>query len=241
MRICESVLVTSVVLLVSGVGRLYAAPLDSTLYTTYAMYEGSTTVGFTVCGSLPQSGGCYGGGTMGPFVKVGAMIEGNPSQNLTKGTVTRYLYVVDVGYGSQKNGAALYIYKRVDTITQSTDTINVTLFNTIILPLSGGSGTVVHMAANNGFLFVGTNHDELAVELKKSTLVFSQYGGGPSGVGVSAITSDPYGYVTTTWGTTTSSFGCVVTGPNGVGEQEGGGALLFMLNTIQAMVPAALP
>ena len=167
------------------------------------------------------------------------MIEGNPAQNAKKGTVTRYLYVVDVAAGSGANEVALYIYKKVDTITQSFDTVSVTLFKTLTLPLTGGAATVAYMAANPTFLFIGTNQDELAVEVTKKNLAVSQIGEF-SGLNVSAITADAYGYITLTWGSSGGASGFLVLAPNGGGEEDGGGAS-FMLNTVQATLPSTTP
>ena len=148
-----------------------------------------------VCGSLPQTEGCYGSASIGPFGRVGAMIEGSPVQNVKKGTVTRFIYVVDVAAGSGANQVVLYIYKKVDTINQSDDSISVTLFNTVNLPLTGGAATVAYMAANPTFLYIGTNQDESAVQVTKKTLALSQIGEF-SGLNIGAITADAYGYVT---------------------------------------------
>src|SRR5271163_5333326 len=112
---------------------LHAAAIDSTLYTYYNIGTDLTGISLTVCGSLPDSDGCYGSGSMGPFGRVGSMIEGNPAQNVKKGTVTRYIYVVDVASGSGGDGVALYVYKKVDTISGSDDSVAVTLYKTISL------------------------------------------------------------------------------------------------------------
>jgi hypothetical protein len=92
------------------------------------------------------------------------MIEGNPAQNLLKGTVTRYIYMLDVAYGVNGDGVGLYVYKKVDTVTSSDDAVSVTLFKTVSLPLTGGSATVASIAASNKFLFIGTNQNDLAVQ-----------------------------------------------------------------------------
>jgi hypothetical protein len=201
------------------------------LFTTY-FTEGQTQVTLIVCGSLPQTEGCYGSASLGPFGRVGAMIEGSAAQSVKKGTVTRYLYIVDVAAGSGANEVALYVYKKVDTITQSDDTVTVTLFKTITLPLTGGTATVAYMAANPTFLFIGTNQDELAVEVTKKNLALTQIGEF-SGLNMSGITVDAYGYVTLTWGSSGGSSGFLVLAPNG-GEEEDGGGAQFMLNTSQA-------
>lgn len=226
--------------LVIGAIPVHAASLDSTLFTNYTMNTARTNLTWYVCGSLPGTSGCYGSGFLGPFGKVGAMIEGLPAQNLTKGTVTRYIYVLDENYASGLNGVALYVYKKVDTIAGGSDTITVTLFKTVILPLTGGTSTVSSMAANQKFLYLGTNQDGFAVQLKKSTFAISQYAEISGAATVESITADHYGFITTTWITSSGSTGFNVIDPNGL-VQEGGGGSQFMLNTIQAVRPTTLP
>jgi hypothetical protein len=226
--------------LLIGAVPLHGANLDSTLFTNYTMDAARTTVTWYVCGSLPGTSGCYGAGFLGPFGKVGAMIEGLPTQNLTKGAVTRAIYVLDENYASGINGVALFVYKKVDTIAGGSDAITVTLFKTVILPLTGGTSTVSSMAANPKFLFLGTNQDGFAVQLKKSTFAISQYAEISGDATVESITADHYGFVTTTWKTSSGSTGFNVIDPNGL-VQEGGGGSEFMLNTVQAVQPTTLP
>jgi hypothetical protein len=229
-----------ILVFLAGSVSLHAAALDSTLFTTYTMNATRTNLSWTVCGSLPTTEGCYGSGTLSPFGKIGAIIEGFPAQNLNKGTVTRYIYVLDVDYASGANGVALYVYKKVDTINSSDDSITVTLYKTVILPLTGGTSTLASMAANKKFLFIGTNQDDLAVQLTKSTLAFTQYGVVSGPATVIAITSDAYGFVTTTWLTATNTEAFNVIDPNGLTQEDGGGGS-FMLNTNQAVQPSTLP
>jgi len=229
-----------IMVLLAGTAPLYGAMLDSTLFTTYTMDTNRTNLNFTVCGSVGTTSGCYGSGSLGPFGKVSAIVEGLPAQNLARGTVTRYIYVLDVNFASGANGVALYVYKKVDTITASGDTIAITLFKTVTLPLTGSSSTVAAMAANKNFLYVGTNQDGLAVQVKKSTFALTQYGEISGPATVQAITSNQYGFVTTTWITSSKSQAFNVIDPNGV-PQEGGGGGSFMLNTIQALPPSTLP
>jgi hypothetical protein len=227
----------ALVLLLSGSVSLHAAALDANLYATYDSQPPYTSIYFTVCGSLPQSEGCYGGGGLGPFGLIGSMIEGNPSQNLKNGTVTRYIYVLDVAYGSSGNDVALYVYKRVDTITASYDSISVSLSKTIGLPLAGGSGTVAYMAANKNFLFIGTSQNGMVSILKKSNLTISQYG--DASLPLASITGDQYGFVTVEAGSGESAQ-FQVFDPNGNYGEDGGGAE-FMLNTIQGTPPSTAP
>jgi hypothetical protein len=227
--------------LVIGAVPVHGASLDSTLFTTYTMNTARTNLNWLVCGSLPGTYGCYGSGFLGTFGKIGAMVEGFPAQNLSKGTVTRYIYVVDENYASGLNGVALFVYKKVDTIAGGGDTITVTLFKTVLLPLTGGTSTVSSMAANQKFLYLGTNQDVFAVQLKKSTFAISQYAESGTALGVDSITADHYGFITTTWIDKTGSPSIFdVIDPNGLVQEEGGGSQ-FMLNTIQAVRPTTLP
>lgn len=204
---------------------------DSTLFTTYNMNTTRTNVSWVVCGSTQLSEGCFSSGNLGPFGNVGALLEGNASVNQTTNTVTRSIYVVDVASGSNGRGVTLYVYTKTDMVTTSFDTVNVTLSNTLSLPLRGGAGGVhASMAANNNFLFVGTNQSPVAVEIRKANFAVSQISGFDPPINVSAITTDPYGYVTITFGSFANfDNGFVVIGPNG-SEQEDGGGADFMLN-----------
>jgi hypothetical protein len=211
------------------------AALDSTLYTTYTMTSDETSVSWIVCGSTAQSSGCYGSGSIGPFVKLGAIMEGNPS---TKGNVvTRAIYAVDSGNSS----VVLYVYRKTDTITSSFDTVSVTLARTVTLQLTGGSTAQTSMAANTGFLFIGTDQSPNAYEVKKSNLSLTQIGGFSPPLNVTAITADQYGYVTVTQGEPSAgATGFTVIGPDGFAVEDGGGAP-FMLNTVTATLSSTLP
>ena len=97
-----------------------------------------TIVDWNVCGSLPGSSGCYGSGTLGPFGRIGALLEGEPKTDRNANTVTRAIYVLDYASGPNQNEVVLYVYTKVDTITTDSDTVTVTLSQTISLPLVGG-------------------------------------------------------------------------------------------------------
>ena len=221
--------------------RTYAAPIDSTLYTSYFFGTGYQNLTLIVCGSTTQSSGCFGSAGLGPFGKVGAMIEGNPSYNLKTSTVTRRIYIVDKASGTAGTGVTLYVYKKTDTITASFDTIAVTLTNTLQLPLTGGANAICSMAANNGYLFIGTDQSPQAVRVQKSNLSTQGIGGFSPPINVTSITSDKYGYVTVTFGGFTSGEdGFYTFGPNGQGVGDGGGAW-FMLSTDSGLSTSALP
>jgi hypothetical protein len=208
-----------------------AKPIDSTLFTTYFLGSGDSELYWSVCGSTQETGGCYGSGSMGPFGRVGSLLESTPSQNAKLGTVTRYIYVVDVASGSSGNGVDLYVYKKVDTISPSSDSVTVTLYKSVSLPLTGGSGSVAMVAANAKYLFIGTNQSGIVAEIEKKNLTIKQLGG--SVPPVAAITADEYGYVAITW---LDSGGFGLYSPTG-NPLEGGGESSFLLDTTQGITP----
>lgn len=208
-------------------GQAPALPPDSTLYTTYSGTY--VELQWEVCGSTAQSSGCYGSGSLGPFTTIGAMLEGNPSVN--GNVVTRAIYIVDAG----ANPMVLYVYTKTDTVTATSDVVSVTLSHTITLPLLGGTDVSAFMAANNSFLFIGSDFigtgENMPVRIRKSDLHVArldEFVGGTV-----AITSDQYGYVTVEQ----PGF-FTVYGPNGEPKEDGGGDQ-FTLGTTQAM-PGAL-
>ena len=221
-----------------------SAPLDGGLYANYFMDTSHTFVNFDVCGSLPQSFGCYGGPAgsgLGPFGKVGALIEGNPSTDQSTGTVSRAIYVLDVASGSNLNGVTLYVYTRTDVISPSDDMVSVTLSNTISLPLLGGSSALASMAANAKVLVVGTNQSPDAIVIQKRNFHMTQIAGGFPPINVDTITSDQYGYITATFGSFNSNdTAFVVLGPDGTTQGSGGG-FEFLVNTVQGILPPTFP
>lgn len=200
---------------------------DAGLYTNY--YGTLTSVNWIVCGSTSESEGCYGFGTLGPFVGVGAMLESNPSYS--GDIVTRYIYVVDTG----ASPVSLYIYKKTDTISASYDTTLITLARVVSLSqLVGGESATTYMAANADYLFIGTSLSPNAVSVSKTTAKVTELGGFSPPTDVTSITSDEYGYVTVTQGTAFTVFG-----PDG-SETEDGGGTQFMLGTTQAVSASSL-
>jgi hypothetical protein len=91
------------------------------------------------------------------------------------------------------------------------------------------------MAANANFLYIGTNQDQLAVQVKKSNFAITQFSEVSGPYNVTSITADQYGFVTVTWG---KGAGFHVINKNGQ-AQDGGGGDLFMLNTSVAILPSS--
>ena len=214
-----------------------AAAIDATLYTRYHTDPNQTIVDWNVCGSLPSSSGCYSSGTLGPFGKVGALMEGEPKTDRIANTVTRAIYVLEIASGPNQNEVVLYVYTKVDTITTDSDTVTVTLSQTISLPLVGGISNgpnQTSMAANKQFLFIGTSQSPLAVEINKRTFSVTQLSVSPP-VNISSITANDYGYATLSFGSFNSSdTAFIVVGPDGTTVEDGDGSQV-MLNTDQAI------
>ena len=205
------------------------ATIDSGLYTTYTTDNAKTTLYWSVCGSIGVGTGCYSSGAVSPFGEIGSIVEGTKTYNISAGTVTRYLYVIDQQYGTAGDKVALYSYKRVDTIIGTQDTTTFTLAKVVPLPLMGGSSAVVYLGANAGYLLVGTNLSTVPVEVSKKTYAIT-----PMNINSqipSSITADNYGYVTVT-----SANGFFVIGPDGTLKEYGGGSP-FTVNTLLGIQP----
>jgi hypothetical protein len=216
-----------------------AAP-DATLFTTYSLFSGEQTLDWIVCGSTTGSSGCYASGSLGPFGKIGAMIEGNPS--VSGSTVTRMIYVVDIASGTSGTGVTLNAYKKTDVVSSSSDSVTVTLTKTVNLTtLTGGATATCSMAATPTLLFIGTNQGQQAVYVKKSNFSVTPVGLYIIGPPVTSITVDKYAYVTVTQGDFTSGTnGFTVFNSTGAAQEDGGGAD-FMLDTTAATSTANLP
>ncbi len=121
---------------------------DVDFYTTYALFADNSYVTYSVCGLVAQAAGCYSSGQLGPFGRVGCLIEGDATVN--DNIVTRAIYVVDVNSGPSGRGVTLYRYLKMDTVTISEDFATVQLTNTIPLP----SLVDIYIAVNNGYTFI---------------------------------------------------------------------------------------
>ena len=199
-------------------------PDFSGLYTTYSFGTGDAWVSLVVCGAINDSSGCYGSANLGPFGHVGALIKGKP-QPPRNGTSVRDLYIVDDAAGSG-TGVTLNVYHETITSDPPFATVGVTQTNTIALPLKGGTGAKTYMAADNIYLFIGTDQSPFAVRVNKYNLTFDEIGGFSPPENVSAITANDNGYVTVTFG----NDGFYAYDPDGSTEEDGGGAE-YLLNS----------
>jgi hypothetical protein len=141
-----------------------------------------------VCGRLPNTFGCYGGGNLTSFESGCAVLEGAPH---TKGNVvTRGIYVLDRRV-SDSDPVTLFVYTRTDTITDSFDTVFVGLERQVPLGITGGKHAKCRMAGNHSFVYAGTDLIEFAVSVNKSDFTVTQVGG----ANTTSITADQRGYV----------------------------------------------
>ena len=103
--------------------------------------------------------------------------------------MTRNLYVLDKRKSAQ-TPIILYVYVRTDKIDPPHDLINFTLAQQVPLGITGGAKSHCSMAANDSFVYAGTDAST-AVAINKTDYTFAPVSNGP----VSAITADSRGYI----------------------------------------------
>jgi hypothetical protein len=100
----------------------------------------------------------------------------------------------------------------------------------VTLPLVGGSGVRCSMAANSGFLAIGTDQSTQAVLVTKGSYKLQSILGFSNSPTVTSITTDAYGYISVTFGGGNVIPGFVTIGPAGDYQDDGGGEA-YMLST----------
>ncbi len=208
----------------TGTAEAKKVALDAGLI---AQYNASATgVQFTVCGSTQDSSGCYGGGSMSaPFEQACAVLEGTPKQKKT--VVTRDIYVLDKRT-SKTDPVMLYVYTRADTISDSYDSVSVTLKQQIALPTTGGVKSNCYMVANDSFVYAGTDASGTIGVVDKKALTANPLNGGGN---LSSLTADARGYIAMDFGGSFAIFD-----PNG-GNVESGGGTGYVVQTRSAWKP----
>jgi hypothetical protein len=232
-----SLLLIGVILFFSGatVSSRAAAP-DSGILTMYGFQAGQT-ISYIVCGNTELTGGCFAQGSIGPFGRVGALLEGSPT--VEGNVVTRRLYVLDLGAGSAGTGVVLWVYTKSDTVSDSSDTVTVRLSKQLELPLVGGASVAGFMAANENALYVGTSQSTQAVSVRKGSWAITELGGTIPSSTVDLIVADSYGYVEVLQGLGSQVGGSFnIYGPNGE-DFEGGGGAPVILDWRNALIPNA--
>jgi hypothetical protein len=175
----------------------YSATLDENIATSYTAL--GTSINWQNDGtSTPHSG------TLGPFNRACAILEGKPG---TKGDVmTRSVYVLDAGNGAA-NTVVLNIYTRTDTITSSggvtSDAETFVLRRQVVLSLTSHSHAVCYMAANDTSVFASTSVNNQASIIDKKTFAQTTIQSYVTATDnpVTQITVDTEGVVFVTFGT----------------------------------------
>ena len=216
-------------------------PVDSTLFTTYILGPSSQQIAYFVCGSTQESEGCFTSGEIGPFGRVGAIIEGQARE--IGDVVTRDIYVIDTASGASKDGVTLSVYKKSDTVTASDDTVEVSFVRSVPLPLQGGAHANCYVAGSTTYLYVATDKGPTAVQVEKGGLELTtiSYDSLPAVTRVLSISATSAGAVTVAFGGTTPSASGYVS-YNAAGQQfEQGGGYNAYLNSEIGLSTFALP
>ena len=236
LRACFAVLAAlSVAVAVAGPACAQQRLPDSTLYTTYYAGNPATQINWSVCGSTPQTEGCYGHGNFGPFTNACSIVQSVPAP-INLNTVLRYIYILDEG--ATLGSATLSIYRRTDMVTQTYDFTTITQL--AVVPLTGlvaGPGATCAMVQNPTNVYATTYQGQSVAVINKTSFAVSYVGG--FGTNVSSITADSYGFVTIDWG---SGFGDenAEYGPDGRLQGSGGGTY-WMINPIDGVNPSSFP
>ncbi len=242
MRI-QSIALWPLVLIAPAMG---ATPVDSNLVTTYSLGPSSSTISYLVCGSTQQSEGCYASGDVGPFGRVGALLESEASES--GNVVTREVYVIDTAAGSSGDAVELSVYKKTDTVTASDDTVEVTFLRSVSLPLRGGAHANCYLAGSNAYLYVATDTGATAAQIKKGSWQVTKisYESDPAPTRVLSISATTAGAVTIAFGgTTPSAAGYVSFNAEGQQFEQGGGYNAYLnsaigLSTFELPAPSAV-
>lgn len=193
---------------------------DANLYTTYQVSPDHTSLSWITCGATAQSSGCYGSGSIGPFERLCAVLQGAPVVNGSK--VVRRIYALDAGTAA---GAApvLYEYVRTETVSPSYDAASVVLKRHAALPLTGGPGVPCFMAANAVAVYAGTATSYTGALVDRQSFAVGSLPGFSPPELMTAITADSRGYVAAQW-----SGGFYLFGPDGSLQGDGGGGALLL-------------
>jgi hypothetical protein len=116
-------------------------------------------------------------------------MEGDSQQN--GNVVSRYIYVLDKRRSSEVD-ALVNVYLRSDTITDTSDTIELTLVQQIDTLILGAPKAKCFMAGSDSIIFVGTDASAVAAKISLLSSGVSEIRGSTN---VQSITADERGYV----------------------------------------------
>ena len=225
---------------------------DAGLFRMYALDATRSTVSYSFCGTLSGSSGCYASGSLGPFGRVGAMLEGLPTSDPTTHTVRRDVYIVDQAVrGSSSKMMRLYDYRLAEVVDAPNVSVTATRIKTIDLPVIGGVDAKTYLGASGNYLWIGSNQDPSSTSVSRVDWSVSSTVAFDPPINASLVSVDAYGFVTMTFGDTQNGInGFFVTDGKGKLAQDGGGPD-FTLGTTRGLSisdgnlaignPAAMP
>lgn len=191
---------------------------DAKLYTTYGVAADGTSIDYEICGP----GGCRGAGNIAPFDRACAIMEGKPSTQ--DHVTTRAIYVLDKR-SAERSEVTFYVYTRTDTITRNGIDFQIVLTAKIPLGIQAGSKARCFMAANDRFVYVGTDKSTTGLSIDKASLSLDMAGG----ENIQSITASDKGFVCIS-----IPGGFVVYDPFGTVAEAGGSMREDLANTINA-------
>jgi hypothetical protein len=222
-----SVTVLAAVAMAAAAGPGWAAPPPGpAIYTTYNFYNNNTQINWVTCGATAESSGCFGSGIISGFGNVCSVLDTIP---VTKGEVTKQLlYIFDDSFNGAKT-LTLDVYEKTDVTTSSANTTTFKLLKTVPLPAASTAVSKCYVAANANYIVAGTSVSLDAVEISKTSFATSALGGFSPPIPLSSILVDAQGYISVNFnGSQAGESGFYLIGPNGAGEEDGGGnALVF--------------
>ena len=223
-----AVLTAAVALSCFGAAQAKKVALDQTLYSMYSP-DGppGTGLDLTVCGSVGNTSGCYGGAFITTFEHECAVLEG--AAKTKDNVMTRDIYIMDER--TRKNDPVyLYVYERKDTFGENSDNIEVKLKDQLALNLHGGPKGKCFMAASDATIYAGTSvgGDIAGIDKKTLTQINASR---PGGAGlVTAITADDRGNIAIDF---ENGFGVIPYWNSSAGI--GGGGVNYLSNTRNAL------
>lgn len=208
----------------SAAAQTRATGPDAGLYTDYR--SAGTQVSMDVCGQLQSVYGCYFHTALSGFDAACAVMPDDATSN--GNVVTQQFYVLDKR-SSGGQPVTLYVYSRTDTITDSFDTVVVTLRSKVQLPFDSGGGPKARcsMVSNGTSILASTDLGSDVYVVNKSSLAVKNLGVGKT----KSMTADGRGFVFVNRG----SSGVFVVGPAGV-VQATATPHYFLIDSSSAML-----
>ena len=184
----------------SNNGVVITDPSVPSLITTYKV---GTDISWSTCGLVYNTKGCFSAGSITGLSRPCAILAGVTEQVST--ATSQYIYILESGV-QPGEAATLKVYSKVELVNEtvsppgtpppaSPETTTIKLLKSIRVPLTGGPDASCFMAANDGFVFLGTNQNDHVVRVAKENLAVSAFRQLEPDLAVSQITADGLGYI----------------------------------------------